>query len=221
MREKIAALSPRTEFLVVIGLVYGNSLFRYCLSVFRNGFTPIIAWDNGVFIRLLVIEISVALCLGLFLYFRGWRWVDLNIYPSIKATGIGILIWFCAYLLCDIFYVLSVSIFSNSNLIRSISFQGHIYPPLAFIVSIINPIFEEIFHLSFIIKSLEKHGAAFAIGISTLLRLLVHLYQGPLMAVSILPIGILFAAYYWHSRQLWPILIAHGIFDFIGLLSMS
>ena len=48
-------------------------------------------------------------------------------------------------------------------------------------------------------------------------RLLYHLYQGPLIVIGIVPLGWLSAYVYARWNRLWPIIIAHGILDFIAL----
>ena len=59
---------------------------------------------------------------------------------------------------------------------------------------------------------------AFAVGVSVLIRLLYHTYQGPMAVAFIFPMGVLFAVAYWRRRALWPLILAHGLFDFIGLM---
>jgi membrane protease YdiL (CAAX protease family) len=44
-----------------------------------------------------------------------------------------------------------------------------------------------------------------------------HLYQGVLGALTIAPVGLLFAYWYVRSGRLWPLIVAHGLIDFIGL----
>jgi membrane protease YdiL (CAAX protease family) len=45
----------------------------------------------------------------------------------------------------------------------------------------------------------------------------VHLYQGPLSLISIVPGGLVFAWYYAATRRLWPVVIAHGLLDALAL----
>lgn len=49
-----------------------------------------------------------------------------------------------------------------------------------------------------------------------LVRVLYHLYQGPLGAISILLTGTIFGIYYWKTRKLWPVAFAHIFADFAG-----
>ena len=56
-----------------------------------------------------------------------------------------------------------------------------------------------------------------AMGASVLLRVLMNVSQGPLGATGILLLGILYGVIYWDYRQLWPLMLAHVILDFLGL----
>ena len=49
------------------------------------------------------------------------------------------------------------------------------------------------------------------------LRLAIHLYQGAIGVVSVLPIGILFAVYYLRTGKLWPVVVAHAAMDLVAL----
>jgi membrane protease YdiL (CAAX protease family) len=85
-------------------------------------------------------------------------------------------------------------------------------------ISIINPIFEELIVVAYIITALsQRKGALFAVNVSVLIRFLYHLYQGPAAALSIIPLGLIFALVYLKWKNIWPLIIAHGIMDFIGL----
>ena len=63
-------------------------------------------------------------------------------------------------------------------------------------------------------------GAAFAITISTLIRFVCHLDQGPI-AINMLPLGVIFAFVFWRWRLLWPLVVAHGVIDLLGLMPQA
>ncbi|TMG91207.1 MAG: CPBP family intramembrane metalloprotease [Betaproteobacteria bacterium] len=48
------------------------------------------------------------------------------------------------------------------------------------------------------------------------LRVLYHLYQGPLGAIYIVVFGIVLAIYYLRTKQLWPGIFAHMFTDLVG-----
>ena len=61
-------------------------------------------------------------------------------------------------------------------------------------------------------------GMWIAINVSTVVRLLYHLYQGPIGVITIVPMGLLYGYLYARTRQLWPLIVAHVLLDIIGLI---
>ncbi len=92
-------------------------------------------------------------------------------------------------------------------------------PSLAYTIafSILNGLYEETFLLGYLVRGFAAVGASFAIGLSILVRVLCHLYQGPIGAVSILVFGLVLSGYYWRSRSLWPVVFAHILVDIVAL----
>ena len=78
-----------------------------------------------------------------------------------------------------------------------------------------NAAFEELAVTGFVIASLAEKGAAIAVTASALLRFAYHLYQGPLSAVSVIPLGFLLGALFWRARNLWPLIVAHALADVV------
>ena len=54
-----------------------------------------------------------------------------------------------------------------------------------------------------------------------MVRLLYHLYQGPVGVVTIVPMGLLYGFVYARTRQLWPLIFAHVLIDIIGLSQLG
>jgi len=93
---------------------------------------------------------------------------------------------------------------------------------LVFLTSTVNGIFEELFVAGYIITVLrERRGVWTAINVSTVVRVLYHLYQGPIGLLIILPMGLLFGYAYARTRQLWPLIFAHVLIDIIGLSALG
>jgi len=93
--------------------------------------------------------------------------------------------------------------------------------PVIFVVSVINPFFEEALESGYIIHSLQRYGLWPAVLASGAFRGLLHLYQGFNGALSIFVLGVVFGLVYWRWRQLWPLIVAHFLCDFIGLLYLT
>ena len=201
-----------------MGLTFGVQLLLYSIGLYRFGFQTKIVFTNAAVVRTVLYEICIGLVLAWFLALRGWRRTDFRINVTAITSAIGLLLWLGVWFL----FILAFSLLSGplglGHALQGISILGRLSIPMVLLVCLVNPLFEELLTLGYVVKAMESHGALFAIGVSTLLRLSVHLYQGPLGVASILPMGVVFAAYYWKTRQLWPPIVAHFLFDLLALL---
>ena len=85
----------------------------------------------------------------------------------------------------------------------------------------VNGTFEEVFLLGVLVRGLRAHGLPFAIGVSLLVRVLYHLYQGPLGAVWVLSIGLMLTLFYVRGKQLWPPVLAHILWDIVPVVAAT
>ena len=53
---------------------------------------------------------------------------------------------------------------------------------------------------------------------SVALGVAIHSYQGVLALTGILPIALVFTLYYVRTKRLWPVIVAHMLFDTLALL---
>jgi membrane protease YdiL (CAAX protease family) len=90
---------------------------------------------------------------------------------------------------------------------------------LVFVASAVNGVFEEVFVAGYAITALQQARSMWtAINVSTAVRVMYHLYQGPVAFLTIAPMGLLFGYVYARTRQLWPLIVAHVLLDIVGLL---
>jgi membrane protease YdiL (CAAX protease family) len=220
LRDRIAALTPRQEFLIVIGMTFGAHFALFVVASAVHGFHASIEFTDARLLKLVLIELVLGTVLGYFLSLRGWRMSQFRLRVTVVSTVMGPVLWLASYLLYVLSYVFAIAIQGANSPLGRVSFHGHVSLPVILILCLVNPFFEEALTLGYVIPSLQSHGAAFAIGVSAGLRLIVHAYQGPMAVVSILPMGLLFALYYWRSRELWPLVLAHVMDDFVGLIRL-
>jgi membrane protease YdiL (CAAX protease family) len=222
MPKTIRALPFSVEFIIVllIGFGYFSYLslewFVYYFNSTLNSSS--ITVSNNDILKLLRIELVSFLLIAYFLWIRGWRLETLNIKVSLKLTfyGIALYIGVC---LCSIFaftlftVILEPAVFSIGHFLD----YSKLDRSVVFLCSLINPFFEEILVTGYIIQSLKhRQGFWFAIHTSIFVRLLYHLYMGPMVIILIFPMGILFAYTYARWGKLWPIIFAHIVIDVIG-----
>jgi membrane protease YdiL (CAAX protease family) len=87
-------------------------------------------------------------------------------------------------------------------------------------VALLNPVFEEFLYLGYVANVLRRHGSI-ALVASVAVRVALHLYQGPMAFVSILPVGIVFSSYYLGTGRLWPVIAAHTLLDAIAFAAVA
>ena len=92
------------------------------------------------------------------------------------------------------------------------------FPKLVVALAMVNGLYEETFLAGYLLEGLRKHGIHIALGITTLIRLLYHLYQGPIGAASVTAYGLVVMLFYWRSRLLWPIVFAHTLADITAFI---
>ncbi|MDJ0716685.1 MAG: type II CAAX endopeptidase family protein [Prochloraceae cyanobacterium] len=219
MKLLIKKLPPFLEFFIVIFITLGNLIISSTSAIISH-----ISTDRALnlnfqqFSGLLTYEILTLCLVFLFLKARGWKIKDFNLDISLNLIGAGVVIFAIDYILVQIIatILIRLNIIIYPQLTCSLSFLEILA------VSIVNPVFEEIIVIGYVFKALEKkYRGWLIIIISTLIRLSYHTYQGSIIIAGILPMGILFSLFYWRSKKLFPLIIAHGLLDFVPLYYCS
>lgn len=168
-------------------------------------------------------ELIVIPVLVVILYFRRWRPADLGLRGSPHLMRDGLLLAGASIAISWMVAVLVEPFFTAAGGRQLYSFDPGAAAqrsiPMILAVSIVNPLFEEIFVCGYVIESLkDRFGMLAAINVSVAIRLTYHLYQGPYAFVEFAIFGLLFAYTYARTRRLWVLIVAHGFLDLIGLL---
>lgn len=218
MKNRVADLQPTVEFALVVGLAFGPFIASSLYHLFFMYGEPAITASQ--LRRLIIHEIVVSAAIGWFLRERNWSAVRLGAVPSASDVPVGIGLAIAAY--TAFFAVSMIGAFTVPALLASGRagdlVGGTLDLPTVLVASVVNPVFEETLVCGYVMTSLKSATTpATAVSVSAAIRLLYHLYQGPLAAFGVLPVGLVFTWWYAHTRRLWPIVIAHAILDFIGL----
>ena len=217
MLKFVRSLPDWVEFAIVITVCLGYFFFASAWVFFNRELlaSPMSSDYSGLFI--VYIEILSLFGATLFLAIRGRDFACFRIRISWKSSAGGILLFAVYGLIFFIIYHFLSQITDPVKIISSMLSYG-MSLPVALTVSVINPIFEEVVVVGYVFTAAEqKFDAKTAIAVSIALRLSYHLYQGVFIVASILPLGILFALVYWRWRNLWPLILVHGVLDFLVL----
>ncbi|MEO8379072.1 MAG: CPBP family intramembrane glutamic endopeptidase [Acidobacteriota bacterium] len=208
-------LTPRAELLLVNLICFGPFAARSLIEL--GNLRSVIVFDESRALFILGIEIVCGTLAGLLLRARGWTPAKLGLRVSMPQTIAGMLLLIGTNLFIAGFYEL-VQVATGTDPGGATTPVTHMTWPVLIALTLINPLYDELFVVAYNIQASQNSGAAFAITLSAAIRFLCHLDQGPIAAVTILPLGIIFALVYWRWRLVWPLVVAHGVMDFLGLM---
>ena len=214
MRDFLRSLSPSTEFSIVVVGAFGLFIFASVLQALMQ--PRIDASDSGVG-WLLGYELALLALLGAFLHVRGWT-------PRLLGLDFHARDWLVGAVLFIAVYIAYAALAAIASLIFSLKepvITGKTSVSLVNILtlSVVNPIFEEVFVCGYVVTALQKsRGPWTAINVSTAIRLSYHLYQGAFGVLGIVPTGLIFAWWFAATGRLWPPIVAHGLLNLIVLL---
>jgi len=215
MRDPVRTTTTPAEAIGIVVLCFGWFILGSWESVshdFQSGtFT-----ESGL-LGLVGLEVVLALAALYVLRVRGFAIASLYPQPSVRGAAAGVLLaiaagwagWGATSLFNWAYY--------SDPLERLMG-----GPPIGLsslvMLGIVNGTYEEIFLLGFLLRGLRGYGLSLAIGVSLLVRVLYHLYQGPMGAVYVGAVGLVFSLYYVARGKLFPVVIAHALWDIVPFL---
>jgi membrane protease YdiL (CAAX protease family) len=218
----LRGLSPRDEFVIVVVVAFGPFAVSSIAGITPRAEASLLSESDLKY--LLVYELVVLTALAFFLHARDWTFERIGLAANARESLIGIGLALITQMVSTA--VWSLATFGSQQVQKAGEvfnpLDGSIDPAITIAVSIVNPIFEEAFLCGYVISALkERVGPWTAINVSVGFRLVWHLYQGIVGVIFIVPFGLVFA--YWYARQgrLWPLIVAHVLFDFIALIAYA
>jgi membrane protease YdiL (CAAX protease family) len=215
-------LHPILEFVLILIIALGDfiiSAFKW-VSISANENT-VITYGNSDILHLLFYETGVLLVIVFILKWQRWPFKNFGLSFSIDKITAGLVLFIANYFI----YLLMFKLFGSFVLTEdggstsatvSFSTSLNILPLTLF--SLFNPFFEEFILVGYIVTSLrKKFGLVVCVIVSVFFRLSFHIYQGPIILLSILPMGVLFAIYFWNKKSILPLIIGHGLMDFLSI----
>ena len=165
-------------------------------------------------------ELTVMAVLLPFLRVRGWSLTRFGIRVTAVDTLIGFGLALADFIIFYMAYTILASVWPRAAL--AMAMPGFLSKDLSLsaviAVSIVNPIFEELFVCGYVIAALRDRDPWLGIHVSVAIRLLYHLYQGALAAINIVPSGLILGIWYARTGRLWPVIVAHALWDLLPLL---
>lgn len=203
------------EAALISAICFGWAILVSTQSV-ASGFQSAAFTDSSM-LGLIGTEVVLGTVALVVLHARGYSLLSLYPSPSVAGLGLGAVL----YAMCLIVSWVVTAPFAPSQPsqpIESLVSGASLSPPTVIAVALINGAYEEIFLLGFLLRGLRGYGLSVALGVSLLVRVLYHLYQGPLGAVSVLAFGLVLSLYYVKTEKLFPVVFAHVLADIIPFM---
>jgi len=202
------------EAAAVSAICFGLFITWSTQAVLR-GFPEARYSDSG---HVWIVFVEAALAAAALLYLRARNFDVRSLYPrpDLRGTLLGLGLFIAAWLAGVIAIAPFMSSDGNSQM-TEFSFSG-VTLASTVIFAMVNGAFEEVFLLGVLVRGLRGYGLSIAIGFPLLVRVLYHLYQGPLGAVWIFVFGLTFTFFYVRSSRLWPAVFAHTLWDIVPVV---
>jgi hypothetical protein len=147
---------------------------------------------------------------------RKWSFAAFGFRISWNLTGAGLAL-FCAFQLIQHFLgFLTRDLFHGKVDFHTAS-QATI--PFIILISIVNPVFEETIEVGYFFRAIQGGGMWLTVLSSAAFRGFLHLIMGVSGFVFMFVEGLLHGFFYWRCRQLWPLIVAHGLQMLYSMLS--
>ncbi|MBC3875547.1 CPBP family intramembrane glutamic endopeptidase [Undibacterium flavidum] len=204
------------EASILVAIAFGYFIIASIDAVASN-FPTSGSFSDSSLTNLMLIELILGGLAFLFLHFCGYSIRELLPKPSLKGCVHGMLL--CAVTLLAWSFIEPVFSYRSLEPEPIAIIASNARPSLMYLtaLSVLNGLYEEFFLLGYLVRGFAAAGASIAIGLSVFIRLLYHLYQGPIGAISVVVVGVIFSLYYWRVRSLWPVAFAHILIDVIAL----
>lgn len=205
------------DVIIVIAICFGWFILTSILAA--TSALPERSFSDSSFLGLIIFEVIFAAAAIMYLRAHGYDLAHLIPIPSPKGCLIGFVLFMVASLISLLIKIVLEKFHSGIQPIETMVASATIsFIPLV-VASIVNGLYEEIFLIGYLQRTLEGVNTVFAISISLTVRLLYHLYQGPVAAFSLIGYGLVLSLFFLKKRELWPIVFAHILTDFLGFAS--
>ena len=212
--NRLRRLSPAAELLLITLICFAPFAVLSIAGLLRR--ETVLVWDDRRLFTVAAIDLVCGAIAILILRARGWTRADLGLRVSMPLTIAGMLLFIGANITIASLNYAFIGITGTNPANATTPVVRASWLAVVLLVAI-DPLFEEVFEVAYVMKVTENHGAAFGMTLSAAIRLVCHLWQGPVAALTILPLGIIFAAVYWKWRRVWPLVVAHGAGSWFAL----
>jgi membrane protease YdiL (CAAX protease family) len=223
--QRDAEALPHAEPLEALGIValcFGWFILSSVASVSTwSAYAPALTGDfnDASFTAMVVFELMMgAVAIGV-LWARRYPLHMLAPQPSWRGALVGVGLYLCTIVLDTIAWHLAPH--TGATPFDDMMARAHVSWPCLLLLALVNGTYEEVFLLAYLMRGLRRYGGSTAVGVVLLVRMLYHMYQGPVGTLMVTLFGIVLGVYYQRTGRLFPAVLAHVIADVVPFLYYS
>ena len=207
--------STPTETALVVLICFGYFIL-FSIQAVLTGF-PVPPLSDSSLLGTIILEGMLGTAALCFLYARAYPITELVPTPTGVGLLVGVALYAVAFLIDSLLRLAFGAAHPATQAINQMVAEASASLPVIIFVSVLNGFYEETFLIGYLFRATESLGGAFALTVTSLVRISYHLYQGPLGVLSVLGFGAVLGLYYWRTRKLWPTVVAHILGDLVVL----
>lgn len=216
MQGREAPAAGWGEFLVIMGVAFGLPIYSsvsIALAANKGG-----GFSDGSLAGMIIWELTILTALGLLLWLRGWTPTMLGLRFQWRDLKPALVLFVACVAAVQPLNLLAVYLSEAANPSFDVFVSGTLSLSAIVALSIVNPIFEEVFVCAYAIRALERrYSQSVAVNVGVAIRASYHLYQGALGTLAIIVFGLIVSWWFARTGRLWPAIVAHGLLDLIAL----
>ena len=217
---ELTVVRRRQGSLLELSVVFGLTVALPIVLNLLHGHFFSLDFGEARLKTLVVDELVVVLLLWPWLARRGWNFVSIAGAPEPRDVWRGVVLLAVANLAFYFSWYTYILVVPGSyESLQSARVTGAAAGWVVVLMGIVNPIFEEMLWLGYGFNAMKRYGVRFAAVASVALRVIVHTYQGQWAIIWALPFAV-FTMYYVRTRRLWPIVVAHMLWDVLASLTL-
>lgn len=210
MHSVVRTTTSPGEAVAVVAICFGWAIWSSLQSLGANAQAG--SFSDGSLISLVIMEVICA-CVALALL-RARKYSISSLYPqpSLKSATLAMPLLFAGWLVS---WLLVAPFAGEQQPIDRMMQEASVSLPVLVLLAMVNGTYEEVFLLGFLMRGLRGFGLSIAIGVPLLIRLVYHLYQGPVGALSVVGFGLVLSIYYAKTGSLFTPVFAHVLADIV------
>lgn len=219
-----ALIASWWEIATVLILVQGHFIYGSTRDFLRrsSGTAVDLRLNDFRAMHLMGVESAILALFLVYLHWRGWTPNDLRIKMCRRGVSQGIILGAVNLIILTVGNSVAHHLRGVPQLLY-VAYNPHLRPHITHLdwaalmaSQVINAFFEEVTCICYAFNQFAaRRGPLFALMLMLILRASYHTWKSPVYLIVTIIHFSLFGLWYWRTRNVWPLIVAHFAYDLI------